>query len=315
MRILLTGASSMTGYWFARRLAEAGHQVLATFTLANAQAYGDSLRARRVKLALERVEPVFNCRFGDDAFLDTITRQQIDVLCHHGAQVADYRSPDFNAVEALANNTRHIVPVLRALLANGTGKLVLTSTVFAGREGAGSEGLPHFSPYGLSKTLTSDVFEYYCRREGLSFGKFVVSNPFGPYEEPRFTAYLVRSWRSGEIPTVKTPDYVRDNIHVTLLAAAYRRFVEDLAAAPAVTKYGPSGYVESQGAFAQRFAREMQPRLGFPCPVQLAVQTEFSEPLVRINTDPASAADLNWNEAVAWDELAEYYSSPATAEN
>jgi hypothetical protein len=59
----------------------------------------------------------------------------------------------------------------------------------------------------------------------------------------------------------------------------------------------------------------MQPRLGFPCPVQLAVQTEFSEPLVRINTDPASAADLNWNEAVAWDELAEYYSSPATAEN
>ena len=104
----------------------------------------------------------------------------------------------------------------------------------------------------------------------------MIPNPFGPYEEPRFTAYLIRCWRSGETPSVRTPDYVRDNIHVTLLAAAYRRFVEGLPAKPAITKYGPSGYVESQGAFAQRFAREMQPRLGFPCPVEIAVQTEFS---------------------------------------
>jgi nucleoside-diphosphate-sugar epimerase len=315
MRILLTGASSMTGYWFARRLVEAGHRVTAAFTRADVEAYGNSLRAQRVKLALKYVEPVFNCRFGDEVFLATLSRVPVDVLCHHGAEVTDYRSPDFNAVAALANNSRDIVKVLRALLANGAGKLVLSATVFGGREGAGSDGLPHFSPYGLSKTLTSDVFEYYCRREGLSFGKFVISNPFGPYEEPRFTAYLIRSWRSGDTPTVQTPEYVRDNIHVTLLAAAYRRFVENLGEKPAFSKYGPSGYVESQGAFARRFAREMQSRLGFPCPVELAVQTEFSEPLIRINTDPANATELQWDEAAAWDELADYYGSAGAVGN
>jgi UDP-glucose 4-epimerase len=31
MRILLTGASSFTGYWFVRELAAAGHHVVAAF--------------------------------------------------------------------------------------------------------------------------------------------------------------------------------------------------------------------------------------------------------------------------------------------
>jgi nucleoside-diphosphate-sugar epimerase len=31
MRILLTGASSFTGYWFAQELVAAGHAVTATF--------------------------------------------------------------------------------------------------------------------------------------------------------------------------------------------------------------------------------------------------------------------------------------------
>jgi nucleoside-diphosphate-sugar epimerase len=198
-------------------------------------------------------------------------------------------------------------------MSSGSNRLVLTTTVFGGGEGAGSDGLPHFSPYGLSKSLTSEVIQYYCQREDVSLGKFVISNPFGPYEEPRFTTYLIRSWRSGEIPTVRTPDYVRDNIHVSLLACAYRRFVESLSETPAITKYGPSGYVESQGAFAQRFAREMQSRFDFPCPVEICSQKDFSEPLVRVNTDLASAVDLNWNEVVAWDELAEYYQTVGAA--
>lgn len=29
-------------------------------------------------------------------------------------------------------------------------------------------------------------------------GKFVIANPFGPWKEPRFTAYLARCWLGGE---------------------------------------------------------------------------------------------------------------------
>jgi UDP-glucose 4-epimerase len=313
MRILLTGASSMTGCWFARSLSAAGHSVIATFTGAGIEAYGTSLRRRRVAVALEHVEPIFRCRFGDATFLETIARERFDVLCHHGAEVTNYKSPAFDACRAVGNNTNQILNVCKGLLENAAGGVILTNSVFAGRQGAGSDRLPHISPYGLSKALTSEVFRYYCSREGLTLGEFVISNPFGPYEEPRFTSYLIRSWRSGEIPIVRTPMYVRDNIHVSLLAEVYCRFVERLGDAPDFAKYCPSGYVESQGAFAQRFAREMQPRLGISCPVELAVQTEFTEPRIRINTDLVNAADLDWDEATAWDELANYYESEDSA--
>ena len=78
-----------------------------------------------------------------------------------------------------------------------------------------------FSAYGLSKALTAQVFRYYCGRAGLSLGKFVIPNPFGPYEEPRFTAYLMKNWLTGGTPSCSSPAYVRDNIHVSLLAKAY----------------------------------------------------------------------------------------------
>ena len=43
MKLLLTGCSSFTGYWFAKCLAEAGHEVVATLTRDSAEAYGDDV--------------------------------------------------------------------------------------------------------------------------------------------------------------------------------------------------------------------------------------------------------------------------------
>ncbi|HEY8747492.1 MAG TPA: NAD-dependent epimerase/dehydratase family protein, partial [Tepidisphaeraceae bacterium] len=181
-----------------------------------------------------------------------------------------------------------------------------TGSVFENDEGAGSEGLGAFSPYGLSKGLTYQMVRHYAGAAGLGLGKFVIPNPFGPLEEPRFTAYLVKNWYAGKTPSVETPAYVRDNIHVALMAKAYAGFVGK-APAEGVARCSPSGYVESQGAFALRFAREMMGRLALPCNVELKVQTKFAEPRVRINTEPAEAMVSGWNEAGAWDAVGEYY--------
>jgi len=136
----------------------------------------------------------------------------------------------------------------------------------------------------------------------------VIPNPFGAWEEPRFTTYLARTWLAGESALVHTPAYVRDNVHVTLLAPAYARFVEEVASASGGYRHlGPSGYVETQGAFSQRFARELEDRLGVACAVELADQVEFPEPRERFNTDRLDPAELGWDEARAWDELATYY--------
>jgi nucleoside-diphosphate-sugar epimerase len=305
MKILFTGGSSFTGCWLIRELARAGHDLTAVFRRA-ADSYPEPLRQERVKLACECCRPAFGVSFGSEAFLALIAEGGWDVLCHHAAEVTNYKSPDFNVTAALANNTHNLQQVLAALKHCGCRRIALSGSVFEGGEGAGSEDLPDFSPYGLSKALTARVLRDACARSGIGLGKFVIPNPFGPLEEPRFTAYLMKSWLAGATASCSSPAYIRDNIPVSLLAKAYAPFVAALPEAGFV-RMNPSGYAESQGAFTERVAREMRPRLELPCPVELKRQVDFSEPRVRVNTDFPDVHALLWDEAAAWDEFAGYY--------
>ena len=106
---------------------------------------------------------------------------------------------------------------------------------------------------------------------------------------------------------------MRDNIHVDLLARSYAAFARAVAVQKVTIKLNPSFYVESQGAFANRFATEMAPRLGIACPITPLQQSEFGEPMVRINTDRVDGNAFGWNEAAAWDAEAEFYKARARA--
>jgi len=315
MRILLTGASSFTGLWYAEALVAAGHHVTASLYRARADYAADPLRAQRVG-RLEALAPhltlVDAVTFGTERFRSLFEEaaasgQPFDVLCHHAADVRNYKSPDFDPVQALADNARGLVEILRTMRATGCTRLVLTGSFFEQHEGAVVRPGGAVSPYGLSKGLTADLFAFYAAREGVTLGKVVVPNPFGPYEEPRFTAYLMRTWAEGKCPTVSTPAYIRDNIHVSLLAAAYADFVGNLPAEGDGRSFRPSGYIESQGDFARRFAHEMSDRLQIECPLDMVRQTAFPEPPIRINTDYIDISRLSWTEAEAWDGIARYY--------
>jgi nucleoside-diphosphate-sugar epimerase len=306
MKVLLTGASSFTGYWFAHALAEAGHQVVAPLRGALAS-YSEGTRAERVRRLGAVAEIVDEAPFGGARFMDLVRAGGYDLLCHHAARVGDYRSPDFDVAGALAENTHNLREVLSSLGTGGLKGVLLTGSVFEQAEGAGEAPRRAFSHYGVSKGLTAAVVEYRCSEARLGYGKFVIPNPFGPLEEPRFCAYLVRTWKAGDVARVNTPAYVRDNIHIDLLAKAYARYAGELSQGSAPGKLNPSGYVEAQGAFAERFAAAMRPRLGLPCALDLARQTEFSEPVMRVNTDSASLYVPHWNESEAWDRAAEAY--------
>lgn len=242
MRALLTGASSFSGLWFARKLQEAGIDVVAPLR-GTPSAYA-GLRGQRVRKLAEFAEIVPDCPFGSAAFLDLMRAQKFDVLCHHAARVTDYRSPDFDVVTALAENTKNVLAVLERMQVGGLKAVVFTGTVFEANEGAGDLPLRAFSPYGLSKGLTSEVIRHWCVHLAIPFNKFLIANPFGPFEEPRFCAYLIKTWRDGQIAEVRTPGYLRDNIHVDLLAMAYAAFVRRVTEAQCSEKFGPMGYVE-----------------------------------------------------------------------
>jgi nucleoside-diphosphate-sugar epimerase len=306
MRILLTGSSSFTGSWFASSLAKGGHQVTATFR-GSLDTYS-GIRRTRIDTILPHVEAIWGLEFGDDRFLEVVRADAFDIFCHHAAEMSDYRSWGFDPLEASRKNTRNARAVLTALSEGSCRRAILTGSVFEPYEGIGDRSKRAFNPYGLSKHISFEIFRMEAERIDLHVGKFVIPNPFGPLEEGRFTTYLAKEWIGGRVPTVATPVYIRDNIHVSLLACSYRAFCENQMENADVDRATPSGYIESQGAFARRFASELGPRLGFPCEMKLADQSDFPEPLIRTNKDSVSTAHPEWSESTAWDELAMYYS-------
>lgn len=299
MKVLLTGASSFTGFWFAQKLTEQGAQVTAAL---RGRAY-EGVRAERMRKLTAEVVP--DCAFGGEAFLDLVRARDFDVLCHHGAEVGDYKNPDFDVAAALAANTFNARRSLTLLRERGAKAVVVTGSVFEPDEGAGPSPRRAFSPYGLSKSLTWATMRHWGETLGLPTSKFVIANPFGPYEAPRFVAHAVDCWRHGEPVVVRTPRYLRDNIHVDLLAFVYADFVAGAATSPRV--FGPCGYMETQGAFAERLARNLGPRLGLKAEVRLAEQTDFAEPMARVNRDVIDPGVYGWDEGRAWQALAKYY--------
>ena len=308
MKILFTGASSFTGFWFVKTLAAAGHEIVCPLRGA-VKDYAGVRKNRAEKLkSLCRLIP--QAPFGADPFHQLIQKEgPWDLFCHHATESTNYKSPEFDVLAALKSNTLDIRGILGALKSHGLKAMVLTGSVFENDEGQGDDPLEAFSGYGLSKGLTWQMFRYYCGSAGIPLGKFVIPNPFGPFEEPRFTAHLMKNWKAGNPAEVKTPDYLRDNIHVDLLAAAYAIFATGIdSGGGKYSKLNPSGYIESQGAFSERVAREVRARTGWACELKLARQTDFSEPLRRTNITPVAAQMAGWNENRAWDAFVEYYS-------
>jgi nucleoside-diphosphate-sugar epimerase len=308
-RVLLTGASSFTGMWIAEALAAAGFEVLAPLLRPQAE-YDGERRARIARLGAV-AEVVYDRPFGSAAFLELVAgRRDIVALAHHAADVTGYRDPGFDAAAAFGRNLEGAPEVLARLAGQGVRVALVTGTVFEAGEGDGAEPLA-VTPYGLSKTLTNIALQHHAAWAGLRFGRFVIPSPYGPFEQQRsFPAYLFRSWRAGETPMVRTPRYLRDHLPAPRLARAYAEHLTALLrdpAAPAVAR--TSGWIATQGDFARKVAAEAALRLGRDCPVALAEQTEFPEPLRRVNRDPAAA--LGWDEGAFWDEYVGWYAGQA----
>lgn len=305
MKVLLTGASSFTGYWFAKTLHSKGHEVVAPLRAPKDSYTG--LRGERVRDLEQRgVTLLGGIPFGSPSFL-TLVGKGADALCHHAAFVENYKSLDFDLMMALESNTCQVKAIFQKASESGIKTVIHTGSVFEQGEGCGETPLRAFSPYGLSKGLTHQILQYWADSFEVPLVKFVIPNPFGPYEEPRFCDYLLKCWYKGETAIVKTPAYVRDNIHVSLLALVYADFIERKTKDSNLKKLGPSGYIETQGAFALRFASEIGKRLNIPTPVRLLPQTEFLEPRIRINTHIPDIQSLGWEEEKAWDDLGIYY--------
>ena len=307
MRVLLTGASSFTGLWFAEGLAAAGHTVVAA---ARGGGYADPLRQARMERVAHVAEVVWDAPFGSPAFLAALTEKgPFDVLALHGAEVGNYKSPDYDLEAAVRANTLGAPEVLAAAKAAGASRVVLTGSVFEPGEGQGTLPLVSFSPYGTSKARTEEVLKPQVEAAGLDYAKFVIPNPFGPWEEKRFQRLVMTRWSKGEAVHIDQALYVRDNIPVDLLALAYAATVAGHFGAYCA----PSCYAEPVGAFFERMAREVRVRTGWACPLTLAETQAFAEPEDRTNRTRLDGGALGWSESGFWNDYVDHYARPPLA--
>lgn len=300
MKILITGPTSFSGAFFIEELSKAGHDVFCTLTKSVDDYTG--IRALRLQKAKSHAHVFEDVSFGDARFCEIVQQESFDIFCHHGAWTENYNSMDYDFGSAYENNTKQIPLVCEFLAKNGCKAIVISASIFEG----GINGSKPFSPHGLIKQITSQTTEFYAHVAGLHFSRFVIPNPFGALDNPKLIDYLCREWYANKTPEIRTPLYVRDNIHVQLMAKGFVYWLEHMPLEQKSSVFSPAGMISTMGDFVQKVASEMRPRLGLDCNVLLGTQSDFSQPMVLVNDSPLDHMFEDWQESEAWDALAQH---------
>lgn len=304
-RILLTGVSSFTGCWFAKVLHERGYQVVCP--VPREKKFYDDLKKERLDYLPPGVQVVFNCPFGSSLFIDLLANQ-FDLLCLHGSYVLGYGKDTFLYSEAIRQNLFRVEDVLGKSLEFGVKGVVWTSSVF---ENAIELKIKNPQPppwyrYALSKKISGISLKHLCWESGIEFGRFVISNPFGPLQDRKLGHHLARNFLEKNAFELKTPHYVRDMIHVRHLASAYHKMVDSFFTPKPLSYLDPCEYVSSLLDFARTFYDEFSNRLGYSCGVS-GCDMDFIEPRTLTNETEVSDLIEDYNPASCWDELLRYY--------
>lgn len=285
-RVLLTGATSFTGAHIARAFHDAGYEVAATLTGRLAD-YSDPVVQRRREHSRVR-EWVENAPFGSTRLLEFLQANAIDVFVNHGASIKGYRQPDFDYLASVKIATENLRQVVEATAKAGCKRWIHSGSIFEADEGeAGLVPAPAaeaMSIYGIAKSMVWQPLRFYVVGAGLSLSKIVIPNPVGTFENvDRLIPVFAQMWKAGKVPSVRTPQLVRDNLPAPWLAKVY---AAEAASAPQTLPRvrRPSAYALSNEAFLQLVARNFGKEWGRELSFESVPQT-VSEPLRRVNVE------------------------------
>ena len=293
MRILFCGASSTTGLHFVQALHKRGHILTCTFTKPNLNDY-DGIRKKRVQIIETLATTVFGIKFGDERFLTFLKHTSFDVYIHHMTWTEGYKSSYYDEEKAFTNNTNALSSVERILYANGCTTFVCTGSIFEGLSNPLVHTSTPFEALGRAKRKSTLYIKNTLKK--LAFRYFVISNPFGRYDQVRFVEYLNQSWIRGEVPLVQTPNYIRDNIPLPYLSQCYVDFIEGDD-----TYCAPSGFVLSNAAFAQKIAHERHKRGYGDAPIAYNWSHAHTQPMELFHNTPKISS--SFQEHIFWDQL------------
>ena len=187
-RVLFTGLSSFTGYWFTEKLAEKGYEVVGC--LSHNKSDYNSDQTERLNILNSRIRIEENVSFGSESFLQLISDYKPEVFSFHHALVTGYKDPSFNVENAISNNLNNYQEVIKRLIESGCKQIIMTRSIF--EKGLGKTDVESdISPYGQSKRKTFEIFSQAVPKD-IKLRSFVICNPVGRYEGNNLTSYLIK---------------------------------------------------------------------------------------------------------------------------
>ncbi len=221
-RVLFTGLSSFTGYWFTEKLAEKGYEVAGCLSHNKSDYNSDQTERLNILNSSIRIEE--NVSFGSESFLQLISDFKPEVFSFHHALVTGYKDPSFNVENAILNNLNNYQEVIKKLIESGCKQIIMTRSIF--EKGLGKTDVESdISPYGQSKRKTFEIFSQAVPKD-IKLRSFVICNPVGRYEGNNLTSYLIKCWIEGKPASLMQPKLVRDFVPIDLLSNSYVQFIE-----------------------------------------------------------------------------------------
>jgi nucleoside-diphosphate-sugar epimerase len=221
-RVLFTGLSSFTGYWFTEKLAEKGYEVAGCLSHNKSDYNSDQTERLNILDSSIRIEE--NVSFGSESFLQLISDFKPEVFSFHHALVTGYKDPSFNVDNAISNNLNNYQEVIKKLTESGCKQIIMTRSIF--EKGLGKTDVQSdISHYGQSKRKTFEMFSQAVPNK-IKLRSFVICNPVGRYEGNNLTSYLIKCWIEGKTASLMQPKLVRDFVPIDLLSNSYVQFIE-----------------------------------------------------------------------------------------
>lgn len=212
MRVLITGGAGFIGSHLARRLVEAGHEVVVVDNLSTGKRENVPIGAELLVIDLAREDCLRS--FPSGAF---------DAVCHLAAQSSGPASAEMPYYDLLANAGSTLL-LSRWCLDRGVRRFLYASSmaIYGNADilpvTESTECVPR-SYYGVSK-LASEHLLRLAEAEGLSVTSFRMFSVYGPgqnlgnLKQGMVSIYLAYLLRGVEVPVTGSLDRFRDFIYI-----------------------------------------------------------------------------------------------------
>lgn len=224
MNIVLTGATSFTGYHFVNELAKKNKVIL---PLNRKKIF---YKKKRDLLILnnfrsnKNIKLKFDCKFCGKKFFKFLKRENFEIFCFHHFKVGDLNK-NFNFHKKLNFSTKSLEKFFIFLKKKNCKNLVYTSTSLQKKKIITKyyrNDLNRLN-YGWSKQILYLLIKFLCKKYSINLKNYFISQPYGPFEKnSSLSNYIYKNQKKVKLIN---PLRIIENNRIDYIAKNYAKFI------------------------------------------------------------------------------------------